>query len=348
MKKIFFFFLLWSLSYAVRGQYYNSALGLNGTPLKTALHQIIKNHNSQTWPLWTHFYNTDARDATHVWDIYSDIPGGTPPYLFTLGTNQCGTYTDEGQCYNHEHSWPSTYFNADTPMKTDLYHVFPTDGWVNNERSNYPYGIVNGTIIDTTQNGGKLGYGSTYNGYTDKIFEPIDSFKGDLARAYFYMTTRYQNEDAGWANWAMANGAELTQDAITLLLNWHHLDPVSTKEVNRNNAIANIQNNRNPFIDYPIFADCIWGNADCTSLSSTQFHVDDWVSIYPNPVLDKVKISVPPSYPILNMALYRLDGKCIHQWGSILEIDLHSLESGIYVLRMETRAGTIQRKLTKL
>lgn len=347
MKKFILTLVLWNLFLSAQAQYYNSALGLNGTALKTALHNIIKNHNAQTWPLWSFFYTTDPLDATHVWDIYSDIPGGTAPYLFTLGTNQCGTYNAEGQCYNHEHTWPSTFFNADTPMKCDLHHVFPTDGWVNNKRSNYPYGNVTGSIDTISENGSKLGYGSSYSGYFDRIFEPIDSFKGDIARAYFYMSTRYQNEDAGWGNWTMANGAELTQDAITLLLNWHHLDTVSSKEINRNNAIYSIQNNRNPFIDYPIFADCIWGNADCTSLSTSGIAVQTFVSIYPNPVQEEIRIQSPPSLHILHAEIHNLEGVCILSSEQTNRIPVFTLAPGMYVLRLETNLGMIQKKLAK-
>ena len=325
-------------------QYYNTAFGLNGAPLKAALHNITKNHNTQSWPLWSYFYTTDVKDVNMVWDIYSDVPGGVAPYAFTLGTNQCGTYNQESDCYNHEHTWPSTFFNDATPIRTDLHHVFATDGYVNNKRSNYPYGIVSNASW-TSQNGSKLGNGSTYNGYTDKLFEPVDSFKGDLARTYFYMSTRYFGEDAGWTNWTMANGAELTPEAIALLLDWHQKDPVSQKEINRNNAIYQIQNNRNPFIDYPLFADCIWGNGDCTSIGITDRTKTNTLKLYPIPATDEIKIDLERYATLLNWVIYDIVGmemmrKTIFQpFGKSESIPVSQLRNGHYLIVINTTAG---------
>ena len=148
MKKTFF--LLISLSFALLAaaqpaNYYNSANGLTGNQLKVALHNIIKGHTSISYAqLWNAFYSTDHRkdDVRKVWDMYSDRPNGTPPYVYYLGTNQCGNYSGEGDCYNREHSWPSSWFNDQNTPRTDLHHIFPTDGYVNNRRGNYPFGEV--------------------------------------------------------------------------------------------------------------------------------------------------------------------------------------------------------------
>lgn len=342
MKKIIGF-LIWSLlpvyTYA---QYYTGALGLNGMALRSSLHNIIKNHNAQNWPLWSHFASTDVKNGNTVWDIYSDIPGGTPPYVFTLVTNQCGTYTGEGQCYNHEHTWPSTFFNDGLPMKSDLHHVYPTDGWVNNKRSNNPYGEVGNTVSYTSDNGSKLGKGNTYLGYTDNLFEPIDSFKGDVARAYFYMSTRYYGEDAGWTNWTMANGANLTQDAIDLLLQWHHLDPVSTKEINRNDAVYAIQNNRNPFVDYPIFADCIWGTSDCTSLKTKDWLAGIQVKVYPNPCHDVIDIDLPVTLDIRQIDVYNTFGQHIETINGGKRINTGAYALGCYTAIIKTEKGNLR------
>jgi len=326
-------------------QYYSPALGLNGQPLKSALHNIITNHYAQAWPLWSFFPATDTKAGNIVWDIYSDVPGGTPPYTLEFVTSQCGTYNAEGDCFNHEHTWPSTFFNDATPMRTDLQHVLPTDGYVNNKRSNLPYGKAN-TTSWSGQNGSKIGFSTTYNGYTDKVFEPIDSFKGDVARIYFYMSTRYQGEDAGWSNWTMAYGAELTQDAINLLLDWHHNDPVSQKEINRNNAIYLIQNNRNPFIDYPIFADCIWGTTDCTPLKIDEQQLAMQIQLFPNPAQNILHIQTNHPSEIQTIKVYSLMGKYIQSFESN-NMNIEHLQAGNYILRVQFKDGIANKLFTK-
>ena len=160
--------------------YYNTAQGLTGNPLKIALHNIIDNHTQISYTaLWNAYQKTDRKANGKVWDMYSDVPSGTPPYQFTFVTDQCGNYAVEGDCYNREHSWPQSWFNSVTGPVSDLFHVYPTDGKVNGERSNYPYGNV-GVASITTSNGGKLGTCSNL-GYNLTVFEPINEYKGDLA-----------------------------------------------------------------------------------------------------------------------------------------------------------------------
>jgi endonuclease I len=261
-------------------------------------------------------------------------------------TNQCGTYSSENECYNHEHTWPSTFFNDATPMRTDLFHVMPTDGYVNNKRSNYPYGKVNSSNW-TSQNGSKLGSTSTYAGYGDKAFEPIDSFKGDVARNFFYMSTRYENEDGGWGNWTMANGANLTTDAITLLLAWHHLDPVSQKEIDRNNAVYAIQGNRNPFIDYPIFADCIWGVSDCAGVGITQNDVQQEFDVYPNPSTNTIYIQCKSITPSRIEVINIFGEKIINQDYTSHQINITDLAAGNYCIIIQTEQGLVKKLFVK-
>ncbi|MBK7763447.1 MAG: endonuclease [Bacteroidetes bacterium] len=332
-----------------QAQYYNPAFGKNGTLLKTSLHDIIKGHNVGTYAdLWTYFQSSDKKGSNTVWDIYSDIPGGTPPYTYTYTADQCGTYNSEGDCYNREHTWPNTYFGGNIyPMYSDLQHIFPTDGWVNNKRGSLPYGIVN-TTTWTSDNGSKTGTSSTYPSSSFDVFEPIDSFKGDLARAFFYMSTRYEGEDAGWTNWEMANGAQLTNEAVNLLLTWHHNDPVSQKELNRNEAVYLIQNNRNPFIDYPIFADCIWGTGDCTSLHVSDKLLASMLTVYPNPCSNTLHIQVPEQIHIHEIQISNLTGQIIWQQNtSSLQIETSALTNGIYVINLHTNQGIVHKLFSK-
>jgi endonuclease I len=239
--------------------YYNGTENLTGTNLRLALHNIIDNHTSVSYTsLWTHYQNTDKKSNNYVWDMYSDVPGGTPAYDFTFGSDQCGNYSQEGDCYNREHSWPQSWFSSASPMKTDIFHVVPSDGYTNGQRGNYPYGEV-GSATWTSTNGSKKG-SCNYPGCTGTVFEPIDEYKGDFARGYFYMSTRYYTEDGSWSSNTMVNKAEILPWAQNMLMEWHVDDPVSAKEISRNNAIYSIQNNRNPFIDHPEFAQLIFAS----------------------------------------------------------------------------------------
>jgi endonuclease I len=239
--------------------YYDPAAGLSGEPLKAALHEIIDDHTSITYTeIWVAFWYTDQRPDGYVWDMYSDIPGGTPPYLYTFFEDQgTGGAGGEGEGYDREHSFPKSWFGGEVmPMYTDLFHIVPADVYVNLRRSNYPYGeVANPTW--TSMNGSRLGPCS-WPGYSGTVFEPRDDFKGDFARNYFYMATRYYTEDASWPGSPMVDGSQPLPWAECLLVNWHVGDPVSDKEIERNDAVYGYQGNRNPFIDHPEWVLLIW------------------------------------------------------------------------------------------
>jgi endonuclease I len=255
MKKILLLFLALSTAMAaIPDGYYDNASGLSGVALKAALHGIIDGHTvlSYTPGVWNAYQTTDLKANGKIWDMYSVYE-----YTFETDQNSGSTPGSEGVDYNREHSWPQSFFNKATPMVTDLFHVYPSDTYVNGKRSNYPYGEVSSASYTST-NGSKLGTARSGLGYTGTVFEPIDDYKGDFARTYFYMATRYYTEDGSWLDWAMADGVELKQWAIDMLLQWHENDTVSTKEINRNDAIYALQYNRNPFIDHPEYVSYIW------------------------------------------------------------------------------------------
>ncbi|WP_292010444.1 endonuclease [Chryseobacterium sp.] len=268
MKKIIFFLTMASLAHAQAPTgYYSAANGLTGAPLKTALSSIITNgHQDKGYSgLWTAYKTTDIdknyENDGSILDIYSENPTGTDPYKYTPGTNQCGTYSVEGNCYNREHIVPQSLFSEASPMVSDVHFIRATDGKVNGMRSNYPFGKV-GSATFTSQNGSKLG-NSTSSGYSGTVFEPIDEFKGDVARMIFYFVTRYESKLSGFSSGNMLGGSAypgLQTWELNTLLAWHNQDPVSQAEINRNNASYTHQGNRNPFIDNPNYVDLIWGS----------------------------------------------------------------------------------------
>jgi endonuclease I len=275
LSRYYLCFLLVLATLVTQGQipngYYSNAEGKTGAELKTVLYNIIKNHTEISYSaLWTAFQNTDKKPNGKVWDMYSDKPGSTPPYEFTFVTDQCGNYSVEGDCYNREHSFPKSWFNDGTPMYTDLFHLYPTDGKVNGQRGNYPFGEVSSPTW-TSLNGSKLGP-SSYPGYTGVVFEPIDDYKGDFARSYFYMVTRYEDKVANWSSDMLNSTAypAFSTWAKNMLLEWNAQDPVSQKEIDRNNVVySQYQHNRNPFIDHPEYAQLIWGSYTPVSFTST-------------------------------------------------------------------------------
>ncbi|NMM48983.1 endonuclease [Marinigracilibium pacificum] len=251
--------------------YYSDANGLTGFQLKSALHTIVKNsHTPKSYSSIWGFYTSNSRDLYYendnsFLDIYSENPNGNDPYTYTSTSQQCGNYSGEGDCYNREHSFPKSWFGSAAPMESDIHHIFLTDGYVNSKRSSYPYGEV-GSASYTSGNGSKLGNASSGLGYSGTVFEPIDEFKGDIARAYFYMATRYEDIISGWENKSSYSDAVLNGTSSTvfepwilnMLISWHNNDPVSQKEISRNEAAYQHQGNRNPYIDHPELVAQIW------------------------------------------------------------------------------------------
>ena len=235
--------------------YYLSAEGKADAALKTQLYNIISSgYETKSYDfLYTIYETSDKTPSGKVWDMYSTCD-------WTFGYKECGNYSLVCDCFNREHSIPQSWFNEASPMKSDAFHVYPTDGKVNGIRSSFPFGETNALPI-----GGKaLGEKGTssFPGYSGTVFEPVDEYKGDFARTYFYFATRYENimTTIGGESFSGNKYPALTDWSINLFLKWHRQDPVSQKEIDRNNAVYNHQDNRNPYIDHPELAEYIWGD----------------------------------------------------------------------------------------
>ena len=241
--------------------YYRDCENKSGKTLLESLHNAIRNPEVVGYKgLWTLYMTSDVDENGKIWDMYSTK-------RWTPGAEQCGNYTSVGDCYNREHSMPKSWFNDALPMYADAFHIYPTDGKVNGQRSNYPYGECEGGTTLGTNAGvqalGRLGK-STFPGYAGTVFEPVDDYKGDFARSYFYMAACYYDRISSWDSEMLGgtNFPAFTGWALDLLLKWHAQDPVSDKERNRNDVVYANQGNRNPFIDYPSLVDHIWGTSD--------------------------------------------------------------------------------------
>ncbi len=333
--------------------YYNSATG-NGYTLKTQLYNIIKGHTDRGYDGLYVTYQTSDRDYFYendgtILDMYSENPTGVDPYNYSSGSTQrCGNYSAEGDCYNREHIIPQSIFNSNTPMVSDAHFITPTDGKVNGERSNYPHGKVGNASI-TSANGSKLGsaLNSGYAaGFTGTVFEPIDEFKGDIARMYFYFATRYENVVAGYS-YAAFNGTSnqvFTNAYLNILLTWNTQDPVSPREVARNNAVFARQGNRNPFIDNPSYVTRIWGSP----LANPTFDILADVAIYPNPANDN-RININSEFVLEEIQLININGQLMQVIKNPKsENHIYSLENlpkGFYFVKLSANNQTTLRKV---
>lgn len=234
--------------------YYNDLNGKTQSALKTAACKIINPHTpvSSYNNLPQYFQKTDVYPAGDPkyglwWDMYSNIPVRVPNFSGLM---------------NREHAFPKSWWGGSesTPAYTDLNHLYPSEAKANQAKSNYPLGMVANA---SKFNNGVTKVGTAVSGQgggAQFVFEPDDQYKGDFARTYFYMVTCYQ--DMSWKyKYMLMDGTypTLNQWSVDLLLQWHREDPVSQKELDRNEAVYRIQNNRNPFIDFPDLAEYIWG-----------------------------------------------------------------------------------------
>lgn len=301
MNKILFSILLIPACLAAQAPagYYNGTTGLTGYALKTKLHDIISEKN-KSWnyvELPTYYKQTDLDvyyDHTPannpilntttgnmdyiLLDMYSEKPNGPDAYEYT-SDQLISTSNAEGLGYNKEHIMPQSTFYSNYPMYSDLTFVIPADARINQLRSIYPYGVgVNAptsSVFYTFTNTSKISYSAIPNYvYTGRVYEPIDEFKGDIARSLMYFAVRYEGKlgTFKFVNSTSSNPnptndqcpldgtEERAFDApyMAMLLQWSNQDPVSQKEIDRNNAVYAIQGNRNPFIDNPSWASLIW------------------------------------------------------------------------------------------
>lgn len=250
--------LLLVLCATAQKEYYTSVDGVKGgAALKTALYELIKNHKKISYgsgedKTWGAFYTTDAvveNGQRRVLDMYS----AEKRYFGNKGSAVSGM--------NIEHSVPKSWWGGTkNNAYCDIHHLNPSDQNANSRKSNYPLGEL---TSETWTNGIASVGKANIDGNSTNAFEPCDEYKGDFARTYMYMFTCYQ--DLNWSttqmNYANSTYPTLKPWAVELLLKWHKQDPVSEKEVNRNNAVYAVQGNRNPFVDYPQLADYVWGDS---------------------------------------------------------------------------------------
>ena len=317
--------------------YYTNAVGKQDEALMTALEGIIYTHSQLGYNfLWDCYPYTDTGDDGYYIDMYS-----TSKYNHDSAHPGGASYV--GQGLNREHSFPKSWFGGEVyPMYTDLMMIIPADAYVNQRRSNDPYGVCNGSDAITYTNEalgvtmlGKLGT-STYNGYSQKVYEPDDEYKGDFARIYFYMVTCYKSDVANWPgcdqlDYLDNNYKAFSNWSIQMLMEWHRADPVSPKELKRNEGVYVKQGNRNPYVDHPELAEYIWG----TKQHSTWTDGGD----IPQPIVKEVPVMLSADETAVEPNAFRAD------WTSGGDVSSYTLkvtrqsESGATLLMSENFSG---------
>lgn len=356
MKKIFTLVLLSSTFFGfaqIPPGYYNTATG-TGYTLKTQLFNIINDHNDRGYAGLYVTYATSDIDSYYenngsMLDMYTENPTGSEcEFIYGGGLQDDGTLgNNECERYNREHIIPQSVFGSATPMYSDAHFVVPSDKYVNAQRGDLPFSKVN-VPNNTYSNGGKRGsnLNSGYSaGYNGTVFEPIDEFKGDIARMILYFATRYEDLVAGWS-YTMFNGTStqvFTNQSLNVLLTWNAQDPVSQREIDRNNAIYARQNNRNPFIDNNNYVTQIWG----LPLANPTFDDLETVKVYPNPTKDIINIESATA--LTEIEIITINGQVLQQIKNPVfnnsTYSISNLPKGFYFVKMSNENNSITKKV---
>lgn len=235
--------------------YYSSLKGKKGAELKTAIHDIIKKANVLSYgsgnrKTWWGFWSTDRDERGYFIDRYS------AESEWEMSTSQGAA----GTGMNIEHSFPKSWWGkTEVQAYKDLYNLMPCKSKINSTKSNYPMGkVVSG---DKGNGWTKVGKGTDGKWY----WEPADPWKGDFARGYMYMATAYQDY-----NWVGEQALQILQQgayptlqkwAYKLYIQWAKADKPNALEIKRNNDVAKIQGNRNPYVDFPNLMEYVWGDS---------------------------------------------------------------------------------------
>lgn len=272
MKKILTVLLAVITTITVYGQqtgYYDGVDGKDGEQLKTALHDIIKDHTVYSYYASKFIFKLSDADPTNPDNVIQ---------VYTGFSHDNSDYGTSGLTLNREHVWAKSHgtFADWLPMYSDVHNLKPAAASVNQDKSNLDF-----------DNGGVQNDVATGCYYTDSTWEARDEVKGDIARIIFYMSTRYEG-GAGEIDLEVVDHNHTYPNAqhgkLSTLLAWNQLDPPDAFERNRNNVIQSFQQNRNPFIDNPEWIDLIWGGQTAGSITMNNFKLTPDVVVATEPV----------------------------------------------------------------
>jgi endonuclease I len=331
---LFVFFLFVQVVFGqIPDGYYDEAEGLTGDELKTALHNIIKDHVEYSYD--------DLRDFL-LRETDEDPNNSNNVILFYTGRSQDkNTFGGNSDDWNREHVWAKSHgdFGTTPPAGTDCHHMKPTDASVNSTRGNLDFDMGGSPVAEAP------------GCYKDSdSFEPRDAVKGDVARMLFYMAVRYEGGN-GEPDLEVVDEVNTSpkpeHGKLSVLLQWNDQDPPDDFEMNRNEVIYSYQENRNPFIDHPEYVQEIWGDPSAVSENGMVT-----IACYPNPVLTDLYIEFSKNTS-LTYSFYFLDGKKVKagnlQAGKST-VSLQGFQQGLYILMINDKSGNMvgQYKIQKL
>lgn len=330
-----------SLHAQIPDGYYNSAENKSEQALRSALHNIIDDHNEFPY----------TSSSTDTWDILqeSDVDPLNSNNVILIYTGESVSGPQEyngGGGWNREHVWAKSRgdFGTATGEGTDVHNLRASNIQVNSTRLNYSFD-------DCTSNSCNQTYENSYSS-SALVFEPRDEDKGDVARIIFYMDVRYEG-DSGEQDLEMTEQILSTSSKLPLhgvrstLLEWHELDPVNDFERNRNDVIYSYQGNRNPFIDHPELVDFLWGDQQQTSWNSSLSNPAQLVDrelFIPNPVQTSY-IDIPPSIDVNTISLYNVQGKQMNRLPGSAERIKMPTTSGIYFLQFVFGQSVVNKRI---
>jgi hypothetical protein len=335
------------------GNYYSGIDPLQPT-FVTDLRNKINPHDTVYYSLYAArmVSNWLARDTTGgqqvVNCVYTNIPylyqgafgwwSGTAGNPGTLTREH--TFAQSWMPSSNVPTWPRNAAGLEFPEYSDLHHLFPAhqqDG--NNRRSNNPFGnVVNVTFVAPTGLG-KVGN----NGSGLTVYEPKPEHKGDAARALMYMSTCYHL--IGGLNWSFPS-----DQSPAVILQWHQQDPPSDHEIARHELIYSQQNNRNPFIDFPEWAERInFSNmAYITSNEKPEFR--NQIYTHPNPVVDRLFVDATLIFgPDTRYDFTDISGKSVSE-GSLSDAQSFIVmpsKPGIYHIKISNSKGQFVTRLVR-
>lgn len=270
--------------------YYDRMDGKRREALKAAVKECVTQHRQlnytelPTYWQYTDVYPELVNGLKRWWDMYSN-----EIYLIELDETARASFSRHKM--QREHSVPKSWWKMNgsveyTPAYSDMWNLYPSNGPANQAKLNYPFGECDGSTFDNGVT--KVGYPTGgYGGGASRVFEPADEYKGDFARALFYMASVY--DDLNWVinyMYRQETYPTLLPWASSMLLQWARQDRVSQKEIDRNNLVEQYQGNRNPFVDFPELAEYIWGiRTEETFLISEQENADPTPPITGEPTL---------------------------------------------------------------
>ena len=232
-----------------------------GNRCKYGARGVDEKHSHQY--TWDGFLYTDTKEDNSIWDMYSNR-------VHFMATDIYGAISIPD--LEIEHCFPKSWWGGkqssnENDAFMDLHHLNPANARANNNKGHIPPGYVKNIKEEKSNDIFKIGTNDEYGTFI--VYEPCDEYKGDFARAYFYIVTAYENfvwQDVAKDYLDNDSWQEFKPWLQQVLVEWHKKDPVSEKEIVRNNAVSDIQHNRNPFIDYPELVDYLWGDKTGTAV----------------------------------------------------------------------------------